>query len=98
MRTSFLKDYPDAAKKFLDLHRQVIADYLANPRNAYPDTAAETGLTPEQVETMAKWYDFDPAIRAADIVDLEATQDFLIQTGMLDKAKKIDIKSLCTDL
>ena len=98
MRTSFLKNYPDAAKKFLDLHRQVIADYLANPRNAYPDTAAETGLTPEQVETMAKWYDFDPAIRAADIVDLEATQDFLIQTGMLDKAKKIDIKSLCTDL
>ena len=86
------------AKKFLALHRQVVADYLANPAASYPDAAAETGLTPEQVAKMAPWYDFDPDIRPADLQDLEATQDFLIRTGMLDPAKKLDIPTLCTRL
>ena len=47
---------------------------------------------------MAGWYDFDPAIREEDIADLEQTQDFLIQTGMLEKDKKIDISSMCKPL
>lgn len=98
MRQDFLQNNPKAAKKFLSLHRRIVADYLADPAAAYPDAAAETGLTPEQVAKMAPWYDFDPDIREADIQDLEATQDFLIRTGMLDPAKKLDIRTLCTPL
>jgi len=98
MRQDFLQNHPEAAKKFLSLHRQVVADYLADPAASYPDAAAETGLTPEQVAKMAPWYDFDPDIRPADLQDLEATQDFLIHTGMLDPAKKLDIPTLCTQL
>ena len=98
MRSDFIRDYPDAAKKFMDTHAQVVAGYAAKPESAYAAAAAETGLSEEQVRTMAKWYDFDPSIRAADIMDLEETQDFLVQTGMLEKDKKIDIKALCQTL
>ncbi|HAM04909.1 MAG TPA: ABC transporter substrate-binding protein, partial [Megasphaera sp.] len=41
------------------------------------------------------WYDFNPAITDADIEDLTKTQDFLVETGMLEKDRKIDIKALC---
>ncbi len=98
MRNDFIKEHPDTARKFMDTHQQVVTNYMADPQSAYAITAAETGLNQEQVSIMAKWYDFDPAIRAADIIDLEETQDFLIQTGMLEKDKKINIQELCASL
>lgn len=94
MRGDFLKKYPEQAEKFLAAHRKVVADYRKDPKGFYGDAAEETGLTIQQVDHMAKWYDFDPFIGDSDIKDLEATQQFLIQTGMLDASKKIDINSI----
>lgn len=94
MRGDFLKKYPGQAEKFMTTHRKVVADYQKDPKGFYGDAAEETGLTIQQVDHMAKWYDFDPSICDSDVKDLEATQQFLIQTGMLDESKKIDINSL----
>lgn len=94
MRGDFLKKYPEQAEKFMTAHRKVVSDYQKDPKGFYGDAAAETGLTIQQVDHMAKWYDFNPSICDSDIKDLEATQQFLIQTGMLDKSKQIAIKSL----
>lgn len=95
MRSDFIKQYPEVAKKFMRTHEKVVKDYLADPQKYYGTAAAETGLTEDQVQAMAGWYDFNPAITDADIEDLTKTQDFLVETGMLEKDRKIDIKALC---
>ena len=38
---------------------------------------------------MIDWYDFNPTITQKDIVELEKTQDFLIENDMLKKKIKI---------
>ena len=96
MRNDFIKNYPEQARKFMDTHRKVISDYKRDPKGFYGDASEETGLTIQQVDLMAKWYNFDPSISDSDIKDLEATQTFLIQTGMLEESKKIDIKKIIT--
>ena len=83
MRSDFIKQYPEVAKKFMQTHEKVVKDYLADPQKYYGTAAAETGLTEDQVQAMAGWYDFNPAITDADIEDLTKTQDFLVETGML---------------
>ncbi|MCI5531140.1 MAG: NrtA/SsuA/CpmA family ABC transporter substrate-binding protein, partial [Caecibacter massiliensis] len=89
MRSDFIKQYPEVAKKFMQTHEKVVKDYLADPQKYYGTAAAETGLTEDQVQAMAGWYDFNPAITDADIEDLTKTQDFLVETGMLEKDRKI---------
>ena len=56
---------------------------------AYDFTSQTTGLAPEDVVTMAPWYDFDPEIKTSDIEDLNATQEFLLATGL--QKNKIDL-------
>lgn len=94
VRSDFLKQHPEAVRHFMDLHRNVVLRYQNDPASTYAATTEETGLTTEQIQTMAPWYNFDPTISESDIKDLEQTQDFLIQTGMLEKDKKINISSI----
>lgn len=94
VRGDFADKHPDLVKKFLETHYGVVNDYQKDPQKAYATVAKETGLTIEDVATMAPWYDFDPNVKESDIQDLEKTQDFLIEAGMLSKDKKVDIKSL----
>ena len=88
----FLKTQPDLVKRFLAVHNSSLKVLKENQAEAYRLTAEETGLTLDQVQAMAGWYDFDPTIRPADITELEKTQDFLIASKLLDK--KIDIKQM----
>ena len=52
----------------------------------------ETGLTPEAVKAMLPLYDFDPTLRPSDLAELERTQDFLMENGMMQR--KVDLKGL----
>ena len=88
----FLQQYPDAVKQYLAAHKENIAFMTSNKAKAYEFTAKETGLAASDVETMAPWYNFDPAITERDIKELEKTQDFLLKTGM--QTNKIDIKNM----
>jgi sulfonate transport system substrate-binding protein len=88
----FLKDHPEAVKKFMALHQESIDFMKKNPDKAFEFTAKETGLSTDDVKLMAPWYDFSTAITEKDIKDLEETQDFLLANEM--QKKKIDIKSM----
>ena len=87
-RGDLVKNNPDILKRYLSAHRKNI-DYMNQEQaKAYDFTAQATGLAPEDVVTMAPWYDFDPEIKTSDIEDLNATQEFLLATGL--QKNKID--------
>lgn len=94
VRGEFMDKYPDLVKQFLEAHYGIVDGYKKNPAAAFDGVAQETGLTKEDVATMAPWYDFDPTVKDSDIKDLEKAQDFLISAGMLPKEKKVDIKGM----
>ena len=92
----FLKEHPEAVKKYMALHQESIEFMKKNPEKAFEFTAKETGLSIEDVKLMAPWYDFSTAITEKDIKDLEETQEFLLANDM--QKKKIDIKSMLAEL
>ena len=92
----FLKEHPEAVKKFMALHQESIDFMKKNPDKAFEVTAKETGLSTDDVKLMAPWYDFSTAITEKDIKDLEETQDFLLANEM--QKKKIDIKSMLAEV
>ena len=92
----FLKEHPEAVKKFMALHQESIDFMKKNPDKAFEFTAKETGLSTDDVKLMAPWYDFSTAITVKDIKDLEETQDFLLANEM--QKKKIDIKSMLAEV
>ena len=92
----FLKEHPEAVKKYMALHQESIEFMKKNPEKAFEFTAKETGLSIEDVKLMAPWYDFSTAITEKDIKDLEETQEFLLANDM--QKKKIDIKSMMAEV
>ncbi|MBQ9697611.1 MAG: NrtA/SsuA/CpmA family ABC transporter substrate-binding protein [Acidaminococcaceae bacterium] len=92
----FLKEHPEAVKKYMMLHQESIDFMKKNPDKAYEFTAKETGLSIDDVKLMAPWYDFTTAITEKDIKDLEETQEFLLANDM--QKKKIDIKSMLAEV
>ncbi len=92
----FLKEHPDAVKKFMALYQESIDFMKKDPDKAFAFTAKETGLSIDDVKLMAPWYDFSTAITAKDIKDLEDTQTFLLANDM--QKKKIDIKSMIAEV
>lgn len=94
VRGDFLDKHPELVKRFLATHYGVVDAYKKDPTQAYALAAKETGLTEKEVATMAPWYDFNPQVTEEDIKDLEKAQDFLVQAGLLDANKKVDVKSM----
>ena len=92
----FLKEHPDAVKKYMALHQESIDFMKKNPDKAFAFTAKETGLSTDDVKLMAPWYDFTTAITDKDLKDLEETQEFLLANDM--QKKKIDIKTIIAEV
>lgn len=92
----FLTEHPDLVKRYMQVHQQSLQYIKQQPEDVYQMAAEETGIGVEDVRQMISWYDFNPAITPADIQDLEKTQDFLLQNGML--SQKIELKGLIYDL
>ncbi len=92
----FLKEHPDAVKKYMALHQESIDFMKKNPDKAFAFTAKETGLSTDDVKLMAPWYDFTTAITDKDLKDLEETQEFLLTNDM--QKKKIDIKTMIAEV
>ncbi|HWR39245.1 MAG TPA: NrtA/SsuA/CpmA family ABC transporter substrate-binding protein [Patescibacteria group bacterium] len=92
----FLAEQPTIADRYMQVHRQSLA-YMKDHRDeVYRMAAEETGLSPEAVKAMYGWYDFNPTITENDIRDLEKTQDFLLQNGLL--TQKVELKKIIKDL
>ncbi len=92
VRGEFLQKYPDLVKRFLKVQKESLEFIDENIEEAYEITAQETGLTIDDVAMMYEWYDFDLTINESDIKELELTQEFLMENGMMENA--IDIEAL----
>ena len=87
----FLAQHPDLVDRYLKVHNESLRYMKEHPDDVYQLAAEETGISIEDVRKMYPWYDFNPVITAADVADLEKTQDFLVQNGLL--ARRIDLKT-----
>ncbi len=92
----FLKENPDTVKRYMKVHKQSLAYMKEHQEEVYRLAAEETGISIEDVKTMYGWYDFNPNITDSDIKDLEKTQEFLVQNGLL--TQKVEIKKLINDM
>lgn len=92
----FLEKHPELVKRYLQVHQESLRYMQENPEEVYRLAAEETGISLGDVKQMYDWYDFNPAITEKDLIDLEKTQEFLIQNEML--TNKVDIKSLIADI
>lgn len=80
VRGDIIRKYPNIIQKFLEIHRESIDFMRQNMSEAIL-------LTPEDdVISMLPWYKFDPEIKESDIKDLETIQQFLIDSGLLEKS------------
>lgn len=92
----FLSAHADLARRYLKVHNESLLYMKEHPEEVYKMAAEETGISVEEVRNMYGWYDFNPAITPADLDDMEKTQEFLLQNGLL--AKKVDLRALVSDL
>jgi len=93
---AFVKNHPDLVRRYMKVHSEALKYMREHPDDVYRLAAEETGISEADVRKMYSWYDFSPAVTAADLADLEKTQDFLLANGLL--AKKIDLKPLIVDM
>lgn len=91
-RGDFLDKHPDIAKRYMDVHAKSLDFMKNNLEETYKLASEETNISIDKVKEMYNWYDFNPKITDNDIKELEKTQDFLKENGMLKKT--VDIKSL----
>jgi len=92
----FLAQHPDLVKRYLAVHHRALEVMAERPEEVKEMAAEETGLSLEEVEAMLPLYDFTPDITEKDIEELEKTQDFLLENGMLES--RIAIKDIIAAL
>ncbi len=95
-RKDFLGNHMDIAKRYMDIHNKSLQFMKNNPEETYKLASEETQISVDKVKEMYNWYDFNPKITEKDIKEIEKTQDFLTENGMLKK--KVDVKSLIQDV
>lgn len=88
----FLKENPDLVKRFVSTNEKAVNFIGTNFDETIDIVAKDVGLTKDQVMELYPLYDFNTKITAADIKDLEDTQEFLIQNGM--QKNKVNIQEL----
>ncbi|MTK11304.1 MAG: aliphatic sulfonate ABC transporter substrate-binding protein [Clostridiaceae bacterium] len=95
-RGDFLDKHLDIAKRYMNVHEKSLDFMKNNPEETYKLASEETNISIDKVKEMYNWYDFNPQITDKDIQELEKTQDFLKENGMLKNT--VDIKALIKDV
>jgi sulfonate transport system substrate-binding protein len=90
VRGGFLAEQPDLVARYLAAHHRALDFMRTDPEQALAIAAAEQKLSLADARTMWPWYDFSPTITDTDVRNLQACQDFLVQSGMLRNT--IDIR------
>lgn len=88
----FYKDHKDLVDTFLAVQKETLDFMKKNPDEALSLTAKATDLSPEAVKEMFPLYDFSMTITPEAKESLKKTQDFLVQSGMMEK--KVDVDAL----
>lgn len=92
VRGDFLKKYPKAVDTFLKAHEESVQFISKNPEEANEIVAKEMKLPLKAIQQLNALYDFNPKITEEDIVNLNNTQNFLFEAGLIQK--KIDINKI----
>lgn len=87
---SFLERHPNLVRRYLAARKKAFAFMRKNPDETLAIVARETGIGIDDIKRMLPWYDFSMAITASDMADLQATQAFLLQSGMLQHPTRIE--------
>ncbi|MFH1156888.1 MAG: NrtA/SsuA/CpmA family ABC transporter substrate-binding protein [Pseudomonadota bacterium] len=93
---SFLEQHGNLVKSYLRALGKALVFMQDNPDQSVDIVAKATGLGADEVRRMYPWYDFTPGIEASDKADLESTQQFLVESGML--SAPTDLSAMVTDM
>jgi len=85
VRKAFLDKHPAQVERFPAAHRDAVAFVAKNRSEALKLAAAEQKITLADAERMIGWYDFAPVMTDADIANLDADQDFMIESKMIER-------------
>jgi len=92
-------DFYQNNKEAIDIFRNVQQDTLAyitnNNDSALQMVADELDLSLNDVKEMYAMYDFNSAITAEDIANMQKTADFMLENGMIDNA--VNVQDLIID-
>lgn len=91
-----IDEHPEIIKRFLKVQADSVKWVQDNNEEAIKITAKETDLEESAVKEMFDWYDFSQEFTSTDAKGLEATQQFLLDNGMLEN--KIDIKDIIANI
>lgn len=90
VRGDLLKDHPEVVNAYLAAHQKALAFMAANPEEALKLAADDQKISLADARRTLGWYDFTLKMTDADVANLNADQDFMIEAGMLKT--RIDIK------
>lgn len=86
--TATTQEYYDTNKevveKFLETQNEIVAYMEENHDEVMAMAAEELGLDVEAVESMYAMYDFNPEISEEDLVALQGTEQFMLNSGMIE--------------
>lgn len=91
--TAFLERHPDLVAAYFAAHHRALDFMAKNPDEALAIAAKEQKISIEDARAQLPLYDFTPAMTEADIANLSEDQSFMIEAGMLPRAKAIDIRA-----
>jgi len=92
VRTAFLDQYPELVAAYLGAQKKALEFIAQNPEEALSLAAKDQKLSIDDARAQLPLYDFTPAMTEKDIANLNDDQTFMVEAGMLPKAKVIDIK------
>ncbi|MDA5543791.1 MULTISPECIES: ABC transporter substrate-binding protein [Yersinia] len=90
-RSDWVKNNPELVKAYFSAHLKAIDFIKKYPDEALEITAKEQKLSLEDAKKQFLLYDFNPVLTSVDIKNLNEDQDFMIENGMLQDTKRIDI-------
>lgn len=90
---AFAEANPEYVATYFKAHLEALAFMRDNTEEALAIAAEEQGISVDEARKQFAWYNFDPKMTDADVANLEADQDFMIEAGMLEAANRIDIKA-----
>ncbi|MDR5018920.1 NrtA/SsuA/CpmA family ABC transporter substrate-binding protein [Yersinia rochesterensis] len=90
-RSDWVKNNPELVKAYFSAHLKAIDFIKKYPDEALEITAKEQKLSLEDAKKQFLLYNFNPVLTSVDIKNLNEDQDFMIENGMLQDTKRIDI-------
>ena len=90
--SEYIENEPECVDAFLAAQAEILTYIEENHDEAISIVATALDLAPEAVEDMYAYYDFSMEITEDDIVSMEKTTQFMLDTEMIENS--VDIRSL----